>query len=71
MNVTRQECDDILKPLLRASLPKARINQNFNCKILRAPGGLLGLEVPCLYTTQVLEHIDYDTEEQGLSLDNC
>ena len=57
MNLTRQECDDILKPLLQALLPKA-INRNFNRKVLRAPGGLLGLEVPCLYTTQVIKHID-------------
>ena len=58
MNLTRDECDKILQPLLRASLPKARINRNFNRKVLRAPGGLLGLEAPCLYTTQVIEHVD-------------
>ena len=58
MTLTREECDDILRPLLRATLPKTRINRNFNRKVLHAPGGLLGLELPCLYTTQVVEHVE-------------
>ena len=58
MTLTREECDDILRPLLRATLPKAQINRNFSRKVLRAPGGLLGMEIPCLYTSQVVKHIE-------------
>ena len=56
--LTQEECDEILQPLFRTMLPKMRINRNFSLKVLRAPGGLLGLQMPCLYTTQVTEHID-------------
>ena len=58
MNFTRQDCDNLLKPLLQLFLPKARINRNFNRTVLRAPGGWMGLEIPCMYTNQVIQHID-------------
>ena len=31
---------------------------NFNRKVLRAQGELLGLEVPCLYTARLAEHVE-------------
>ena len=49
MTLTREQCDNILKPLLRTALPRTRINRNFCRKTLRAPGGFLGLNFPCLY----------------------
>ena len=58
MSLSREECDSILQPIFQAALPKARINRNFNRKVLRGPGGLMGLEMPCLYTSQVSEHIE-------------
>ena len=30
MTLTREECDQILQPIFKAALPKARINRNFN-----------------------------------------
>ena len=58
MSLSQEECKDILCPLLRATLPKARINRNFSRNILQAPGGLMGLELPCLYASQVVNHIE-------------
>ena len=58
MTLTREQCDNILKPLLRTALPRTRINRNFCGKTLRAPGGFLGLNFPCLYTSQVIAHME-------------
>ena len=58
LTLTREECDYILRPLYTAILPKTRINRHFSRAMLRAPGGLLGLEFPCLYTQQVVSHVE-------------
>ena len=58
LTLTREQCDNILKPLLRIALPKTRINRNFCRKTLRAPGGFLGLNFPCLYHSQVIAHME-------------
>ena len=58
LTLTKEECNHILRPLYAATLPKARINCNFSQAMLRAPGGLLGLEMPCLYTQQIVSHME-------------
>ena len=57
LTLSRNECDHILWPLYNAILPKTRINRHFSRTVLRAPGGHMGLEFPCLYTQQVTAHV--------------
>ena len=58
LTLTKAECDYILWELYQEILPKARINRNFSRSMLRAPGGHLGLEFPCLYTQQIVSHVE-------------
>ena len=58
LTLTKEESDHILRPLYVATLPKAGINQHFSRAMLRAPGGHLGLELLCLYTQQIVSHVE-------------
>ncbi|CAJ1960593.1 unnamed protein product [Cylindrotheca closterium] len=53
-----QEWDQILSPVLRASLPKAGICRNFPRAMVYAPIALQGVGVPHPYGLQVIKHLD-------------
>ena len=67
MTLTHEQCDHILKPLLQTALPQNRINRNFFRKSLRAPGGFLGLNFPCEYTSQIVSHMECLIRRRGQS----
>ena len=57
-SLTAQECTHILDPALKAALPAAGINRHFPRAIVHGPQLYGGLQVPHLYQSQGIKHID-------------
>ena len=58
LNLTKAQCDKLMRPILQASLPKARYNRHFPKEVIHGPNGLLGADIHHPYTTQLITHID-------------
>ena len=69
-NFTKDECDQLQKPLYKMILPKMGINNHIPTVFRYAPRSLQGCELPNLYTdqgiyqiTHFLRHIGEDTQD--------
>ena len=51
LSLSRQQCDKIMAPILKAVLPKAGYNRHFSRKLLYGPLSHFGAGVRNLYTT--------------------
>jgi hypothetical protein len=63
---TRHDCDEILRPL-RSCLSALGFNRNYPTVLLHAPLSQLGLDIPDLYVSQGIEHVNMLLELGHLS----
>jgi len=57
MTFTKQQCMDIMRPILTQGLPLARFVRSFPWAIMHGPWQWGGLNIPNLYTEQLIAHI--------------
>ena len=62
MTLTEEECNDIMKPLLKQFLPKAGINRNIKRDLLYAPISVQGFNLKFPFITQGVSHVKDITE---------
>ena len=58
LNLSKSQCDELMRPILKAALPKAGYNRNFPKEVLHRPTSLLGADIHHPYTTQLIAHLD-------------
>jgi hypothetical protein len=58
LNLSKAQCDKLMRPILQAALPKAGYNRNFPKEVIHGPDGLLRADIHHPYTTQLITHID-------------
>jgi len=56
-NLTRQQCNKIMKPALNQALPAMGINRHFPQAVAHSPVGHQGLALPNLFTEQICIHL--------------
>ena len=57
LTLTREQCDQLMCPILQVRLPKSSYNRHFCCSTLFAPLSHLSTNMHDLYVTMVLAHI--------------
>jgi hypothetical protein len=65
LNLSKAQCDKLMRPILQATLPKAGYNQNFHKEVIYGPNGLLGADIHHPYTNQLITHIDMLLQHRG------
>ena len=55
--MTKDECEEIMRPALNAALPKMGLNRHFPRDVLFGSKDFQGLGIPHLYTLQSIKHI--------------
>ena len=58
LNLSKSQCDELMRPILKAALPKAGYNRNFPKEVIHGPTSLLGADIHHPYTTQLISHLD-------------
>jgi len=56
-NFNEEQCQEIMKRALASTLPAMGINRHFPRVVAHGPGSHQGLEIPNLYTEQLIAHI--------------
>jgi hypothetical protein len=57
LQLTKQDCDKLMSPILMAILPKMHLNRNTSRAITHGPEEMGGLAIPHLYTIQGIDKI--------------
>jgi len=57
MTFSLQQCQQIMAPILQLGLPKVGAVHTFPCAIAHGPLDFGGLEIPHLYTEQLVTHV--------------
>jgi len=57
--LTKEECEEIMRPVLNAALPKMGLNRHFPRAVVHGAKSLQGLEIPHLFTMQSIEHLKH------------
>jgi hypothetical protein len=58
LNLSKNQCNQLMRPILEAALPKAGYNRNFPKEVIHGPTSLLGADIHHPYTTQLIVHLD-------------
>jgi hypothetical protein len=58
LNLSKHQCNELMRPILKAALPKAGYNRNFPKEVIHGPTSLLGTDIHHPYTTQLIAHLD-------------
>jgi hypothetical protein len=65
LNLSKSQCDRLMRPILKSALPKAGYNRNFPKEVLHGPTSLLGADIHHPYMTQLIAHLDILLQHGG------